>query len=225
MLNKMAKSNSVKDGFIVDVLRDDEIVEIQTGSFGALREKLGKLLVNHIVRVVYPVAVERWILRIDKDGKALSRRKSPRRGSIYSVFEELTSLHEIIRMANLRLDIAFVNEEQVWQDDGKGSWRRKHWSLADRRLLAILGCSTFETTQDYVILLPQGLPAEFTSSDLSLALSPTIGTGNSRRLAGRIARVFRQLGLIKLVGKRGRAYLYLRVDDRVFVNPTWMHTS
>ncbi len=200
------------EGYVIDLVRGEELVEIQTGSFGALREKLKTLLESHVVRVVYPVAVERWILRIDKKGKKISRRKSPRRGNIYTVFDELTGLHEAVAQANFRLEIALVREEQVWKDDGLGSWRRKHWSLADRKLLSVVGQEVFDGPSDFVRLLPERLPAEFTTADLMQALDLTNQRGNTRRLIGRMARTLRQMGVIQWVGKRSQAYLYSRFD-------------
>lgn len=196
------------DGYFIDVLRPDELVEVQTGNFSALRVKLTTLLEKHVVRVVYPVAVVRWILRIDNTGKQVSRRKSPRKGSIYVVFDELTSLHGALAHPNFRLEVALIQEEQVWRDDGLGSWRRKHWSLADRRLLSVVGREVFDQPADYVRLLPEGLPAEFTTADLFRAINIQRGSGNTRRLVGRMARALRLLGVLQMVGKRGSAFVY-----------------
>lgn len=204
------KAEQVVVGYIIDVLREGELVEVQTGSFSALRAKLEALLPHHVVRVVYPVAVERWIVRIDIDGKRISRRKSPRRGSLYQVFDELTSLHAAIAHPNFRLEVVLVHEEQVWRDDGMGSWRRKHWSLSDRGLLEVVGRHPFDCPADFARLLPESLPEEFTTTDLRQALN-LHARGDLRRLVGRMARALRTLGVIRQVGKRGSAYLYRRV--------------
>ena len=63
-----------------------EVVEIQTGSFSSLKRKLEALLPDRPVRVVHPVAVEKWITKVAKDGTTfLSRRKSPKRGTLYDL--------------------------------------------------------------------------------------------------------------------------------------------
>ena len=52
--------------FVIDLVRaDGELVEVQTGGFGPLRDKLRVLLAEHRVRIVHPVAAERRIVRID----------------------------------------------------------------------------------------------------------------------------------------------------------------
>ena len=40
------------DGSIVDIVRGELLVEIQTSNFAAIRRKLEKLIVNHPVRLV-----------------------------------------------------------------------------------------------------------------------------------------------------------------------------
>src|ERR1039458_5735276 len=68
--------------FVIDLIRaDGELVEVQTGAFGALSAKLDALLDQYRVRIVHPVAAERRIVRVDSHGEVMSVRRSPRRGS------------------------------------------------------------------------------------------------------------------------------------------------
>jgi len=55
------------DGFVIDIVRDDLLIEIQTRNFAAINSKLCKLTRSYEVRLVYPVvqgkmdcAVEGW---------------------------------------------------------------------------------------------------------------------------------------------------------------------
>ena len=73
---------AIREGYVVDLVRPDELVEFQTGNFASLRPKLTALLEHHRVRVVHPVAVERTIVRIDRDGvvresSSLARARLP----------------------------------------------------------------------------------------------------------------------------------------------------
>ena len=198
----------VVDGYLIDVLCGGELIEIQTRQFSALRRKLEDLLERHVVRVVYPVAEKRRILRIDSAGKRVSVRQSPRRGSVYEIFNELTSLHSAFTHPNFRLDVVMVHEEQVWQDDGQGSWRRRYWSQADRQLVAVAGLESFDKPADYLRLLPAGLPGDFTAKDVLLGLALKGRLQAQQRLVGRMVRSLRLLGVIEQTGKRGQAYLY-----------------
>ncbi len=69
------------DGFVVDLVRNGLLIEIQTRGFASLKRKLTQLLERHSVRIVHPVAETRWIVRLGEEGEVLSRRRSPRRGS------------------------------------------------------------------------------------------------------------------------------------------------
>src|SRR6478752_9157434 len=63
------------DGYVIDLVRaDGELVEIQTGSFSALRTKLDALLDRHRIRVVHPIPAQRRIVRVNDDGEVLSSR-------------------------------------------------------------------------------------------------------------------------------------------------------
>ncbi|MCU0484648.1 MAG: hypothetical protein MUC85_00925 [Anaerolineales bacterium] len=196
------------DGYLIDLRRESELVEIQTRHFSALRGKLEDLLERHVVRVVYPVAALRRILRIDSEGQLVSARQSPRKGQVYEVFNELTSLHAALAHPNFRLEVVLVHEEQVWQDDGQGSWRRRYWSQTDRRLVAVLGQVAFERPEDYASLLPPGLPESFTARDVLQGLELKGRAAVQQRLVGRMMKALRTLGVIEQIGKRGNAYLY-----------------
>src|SRR5215208_3427729 len=43
------------DGFVIDIVRDDLLIEIQTRNFASLKSKLTKLARSHPVRLVYPI--------------------------------------------------------------------------------------------------------------------------------------------------------------------------
>ena len=42
-------------GYLIDIERGSELIEIQTGNFSALKPKLKAILDDHLVRVVHPV--------------------------------------------------------------------------------------------------------------------------------------------------------------------------
>lgn len=186
-------------------------IEIQTRHLGAMKPKLTALLDRYAVRVVHPISQERHNIRIDADGVIGSRRKSPKRGTIYHLFPELVSLPALLLHPNLTLEVALIRDEEVWVDDGQGSWRRKRWSIHDRRLLDVIGTHTLASRADYLSLLPPDLPAVFDSGELAK------GIKQPRPLAGKMAYTLREMGILEVVGKRGRAMLYsVRADD-----PEW----
>jgi len=79
-------------GYVIDLVRaDGELVEVQTGGFSALGRKLDALLDTHRIRIVYPVASERRIVRVDRDGEIASVRRSPKKANVVDVFDKLVA--------------------------------------------------------------------------------------------------------------------------------------
>jgi hypothetical protein len=195
------------DGFLIDVVRGDELVEIQTRNFTALKSKLPILLNHHPVRLVHPIAVEKWIVHQEMEGQPpVRRRKSPRRGRLEHLFLELVRIPHLVSHPNLTIEIVLIREEELRRNDGRGSWRRKGWSIVDRRLLEIVDRVELASPADFVVFIPPDLDQPFTVRDLARSLNlPDY-------LAGKAAYCLRIMGLLELTGKRGRAILYTRLS-------------
>jgi hypothetical protein len=193
------------DGFIVDVARGDLLIEIQTGNFAAIKRKLATLTAEYPVRLVHPIAREKWIIRLAEDGHSrFSRRKSPKRGGVEHVFEELVHIPKLLSSPNFSLDVLLIQEEEVRRYDGRRAWRRRGWVTHERRLLEVVYQRLFETVADVALLVPTTLPDPFTTADLAAAV------GRRRRLARKMAYCLREMGALAPVGKQGNAILYTR---------------
>jgi hypothetical protein len=195
------------DGYVVDIVRDGLLIEIQTRNFSALKAKLPRLVERHAVRLVYPIAQEKWIVRLAADGKdPLSRRKSPRRAVMEHLFLELVRIPALACHPNFSLEVLLTKEEELWRDDGRGSWRRKGWSIADRRLVEVVQSTLLNGPEDFRALLPATLPQPFTTRDLAKAI------GQPAYLARKMAYCLRNMGVIETAGKHGRSWLYLETS-------------
>ena len=193
------------DGFIIDIVRDGLLIEIQTTGLASLKRKLCALVDDHHVRLVYPIPREKWIVKLaEDDHSAPSRRKSPKRGKIEDLFGELVSFPKLLAHPNFALDALLIQEEEIRRYDGKRGWRRRGWVTQERRLLQVVDQRRFSTPGDLGELLPLDLGEPFTTSDLARAIA------RPRRLAQRMAYCLREMGEIKAVGKQGNAILYTR---------------
>jgi len=191
------------DGYWIDVVDGEQLVEIQTRNFSRLKDKLAVLLEQHPVRLVHPIAREKWIVTLNGSSVAeITRRKSPRRGRLEDVFQELVGLPDLLAHPNFSLEVLLVKEEEVRRADGRGSWRRKGVSIIDRRLVEVIHQQLFTRPDDLRSLLPDDLPQPFTNQDLARRL------GIPERLAGRMTYCLRKLHIIEQTGKRGRAGLH-----------------
>ena len=188
--------------YVIDLVRDDLLIEIQTRHLYALRPKLRRLLDDgRRIHLVHPLPAERWIVREDAAGRRISRRKSPKCAAVHDIFTELVRLPDLAAHPNLTLEVLLIQEEQVWRDDGQGSWRRGRWSLVDRRLVGVRGAAVFGAPADYLVLLPS-LPELFTNADLAQT-----GGWNSH-LAAKATYSLQRMGLLESPGKQGRRNLY-----------------
>jgi hypothetical protein len=190
------------DGFVIDIVRGEQLIEIQTRHFGAMKRKLGRLLDHHPVLLLHPIAQEKWIVRETAVGAPISRRKSPKKGQALDLFSELMRIPHLLPHPNLVVGALLTRQEEVWRDDGQGSWRRKGWSLHDHRLLEVVGLHTFATPAELLTLLPPTLPQPFTNRHLA-QLSKI-----QPNLAQRISYTLARCGVVEQVGKEGRSNLY-----------------
>ena len=191
------------DGFVVDVVRADELIEIQTRGFSRMGRKLDRLLDGHRVRVVHPVAAEKWICRASRDGNVLSRRRSPKRGIPADVCAELVSFPTLLSHPHFTLEIVLVAEEEVRQRRPE-VWRRKGWALAERRLIEVRERVALREPGDLLALLPQDLEDPFTTADLGARL------GRPPRLARAVAYCLREAGVVRSVGRARDGIRYRR---------------
>jgi len=195
------------DRFVIDLVRDGLLIEIQTRGFSSMKRKVTDLLdLGHAVRIVHPIAIDRWIVKVDDAGEVIGRRRSPRHGAPTDVFAELVSFPNLIGHPHLGIDLVMTEEEEVRVHTPGKSWRRNGWSVVERRLIEVTDTHVLSAMEDYARLLPVGLPDPFTTADLAASLA------RPRRSAQQMTYCLRETGLITMVGKAGNAILYSRAS-------------
>ena len=193
------------DRFVIDIARsvgpDQLLIEIQTGSFGAMGRKLDHLLPEHRILLVHPIAVTSYLVRGDA-----KPRRSPKRGSIYNVFGQLVSIPTLLDHPNLTLDIVLVNVDKVQEHDPKARRGRGGYRAVDRQLREVVETHRFETPSDLRTLVPDGLPEIFTTADLANR------GGFARPVAQQMAYCFRALGFFEELDRTRAGYQYQLVN-------------
>ncbi len=191
-------------GFVIDVVRGEQLIEIQTRNFTSIRQKLKTLLKHYRVHLLHPVTFEKWIVQVDhhRVGQVLSRRKSPVKGQLTDLFAELVRIPELVKHPNFSLEILLTREEEVRCQDGKGSWRRRRTSVLDRRLLEVVNTHRFTDITDFLQFLPSTLPIPFSNKCLAAA------NGLPLYRCRQLTYCLRKMELIVQVGKRGNELLY-----------------
>ena len=201
-------------GFHIDIVRRNLLIEIQTANFSSLKRKLTRLLETHPLRLVYPIAREKWIVRLAADGKTrLGRRKSPKRGHLSHLFLELVRIPDLIMNPNFSLEVLLIQEEETRCADGAGSRRRKGLSLVDRCLIEVLSRHLFTEPLDFLSLMPPDLKEPYSTRELAESL------GQPRWIAQKITYCLRSMGVLEIAGKNGNALLYSTLNPIGVSNP------
>jgi hypothetical protein len=203
----------VCEGFRIDAVRNGELIEIQHGSLAAIRDKIRKLLVRHRVRVVKPIVANKLLVKLEgRGGSELARRRSPKRGTMLDLFDELVYFTRVFPHELLTIEALLVNVEEL-RYPGRGKRRRRRrrgeeFQIEDQRLVEIVAAQSFASAHDLWRLLPRRLPAKFHTAHLAERLAAP------RWTAQRIAYCLRETGAVELVGKQGNALLYCKSPRR-----------
>jgi hypothetical protein len=189
----------------IDVVADGRLVEIQLGSLAAIRDKVRTLVEDHRVLVVKPIVVQKVLIkRASKNGPVTHRRKSPKRGAILDLFDELVHFTRAFPHERLTLEVPLTDIEE-WRYPGhrrRRRWRRDDYQVEDQKLIAVHETYRFETGADLARLIRCPLPRRFHTGHLAESL------GVHRWTAQRIAYCLRRMGAVCEVGKQGNALLY-----------------
>jgi hypothetical protein len=200
-----AQTEVVLDKFRIDAVCGELLIEIQHGSLSAIRDKIRRLLLSHPVLVVKPIVARKTLIKQHAaEGKVLSRRMSPKRGTLLDIFEELVYFTRVFPHPGLTLEIVLVEVEE-WRYPGHGRrrrWRRNDQVVADQKLLSVGQSIRLREAADLIRLLPETLPKQFHTGHLAEQL------GIRRPLAQRIAYCLREMKTVEQVGKQGNSLLY-----------------
>jgi hypothetical protein len=188
--------------FVIDLVRaDGELVEVQTGGFGALGRKLDALLDEHRVRIVHPIAAERRIVRVDEHGEVLAARRSPKRATAIEVFDKLVAFPSLLSHPHLTIEVLLLREDHIRRPQPTVT-RGRTRDPGERRLVDVLDRIALRTPEDVLEALP-ALPRQpFTTRELAASL----GCGSV--LAQRTLYCLRSIGIVERAGKRGHAPLH-----------------
>jgi hypothetical protein len=191
------------DRYVIDVVRNDLLIEIQTRGFSSMKKKLTRLLeLGHRVRIIHPIPETKTIVRLGDDGEILGRRRSPKRGSPLDIFGELVSIPTLAVDPKLEIVLVLTCEDEYRKHEENRAWRRHGWVVQERRLVEVLDVIEIVDPVDLIELLPADLPEIFTTAEIAAAAHCP------RRVAQQAAYCLRNMGAAEIVGKEGRANEY-----------------
>ena len=190
------------NGKICDAYRDGMIYEIQTGNFTHLKDKLGCFLTDHRVTVVYPLTVDRRIVRFDPvTSEVLSGRTSSKHGKRTDILPELYAIREFINDENLTIMIAFMRCTDI--RPVKADNRPEKKSAFITCPTELLFFESYSGADDIKALSPGMAPGTYGAKDVRAALGIRGGPDSWRAL-----KMLLYTGYLKEAGKEGKAVKY-----------------
>lgn len=191
------------ENFVADILRDGEIIEIQTRAFQALRRKLDTFLQQYQVTIVYPIVRTKWLYWIDEEtGEITKKRKSPKKGTIYDAIPELYKIKPYLPNPNLHLCLVLIDAEEYRLLNGWSQDRKKGSTRYDRIPTQLVDEFFIGSLADYQCLIPEGLPSDYTSRDFAKAARIPLSYAQTT------LTILHHIGLVHRTGKAGRSYTY-----------------
>ncbi len=196
--------HEVKVGrYHADILTEDEIIEIQTRSFNALRKKLPHLLEVKTVRLVYPLVNYKYLVWIDNEtGELTKRRRSPKVGRPIDCFYELYKIKPLLTDKRLKITIVVLDVLEYRNLDGYSENKKKGSSRNERIPEKFINTIEINHPSQYKQFLPDDLPEQFTSKDLQKKVK------GSLRNVRTALNVLNHVGTIERVGKQGNSIIY-----------------
>ena len=204
--------------YVADVLTPDgSVIEIQTANLSSLKDKIAFFLSQgRRVKVVYPLPTSKTIETHDQMTGKTTRRKSPVKKTIFSLFKELTGLTACLLDERLTIEVveAQITEERVKLADtvqSQNNRRRvkKDWLKTGKRLDTLGAHFVFCGRASYERFLPKGLAPVFCKSDfytLLCAQNPAVKIKKDD--ASVMLWVLEKLLLVQCTGKSGTRKLY-----------------
>lgn len=195
------------ESYVADIFAEGEIIEIQTRQFDKMRGKLSAFLPLYPVTIVYPIPREKWIIWIDEDSGELSgKRKSPLKGSPYTVFPELYKIKSFLKDPHLRFRLVLLDMEEYKLLNGRGKNRKIKASRFDRIPTELVREVEIERPEDFLQFVPPELEGQFTTKDFAKAARI------SQTLAQVTLNILYHMEAVARVGKKGNLYLYEASD-------------
>ncbi|MDY6328179.1 MAG: hypothetical protein SPL51_01710 [Lachnospiraceae bacterium] len=191
------------NGYVADIYRDGNIIEIQTANFNKLRNKLDVFLNDYQVTVVYPMPYIKWLCWLDEEtGYIGPKRKSPKKGNPYEAFYQLYKIKSYLTNPNIRIKIVMMNMEEIRLLNGWSKDKKKGSSRFDRIPTEIVEEIDLYSLEDYMQMVLIELAETFCSKDYAKAAHLSIG------MAQTALNILTYTGTVKRIGKRGNEILY-----------------
>lgn len=193
------------NGYIADIRREDCITEIETSGFSGLKPKLRAYLPQYKVTLVYPLEAKRYVSWIDPETQEISKRRlSPKKSNAYDALFEMVRILPFVKDNNLTVLAPLIEVDEYRLLNGWSYDRKKGSNRYERVPVDLFDILTFHDDGDYRRWIPENCVDDFTVLDFSK------GAKIADRTARAVIKVLEARGVLKNIGKIGRAFHFMR---------------
>lgn len=190
-------------GRVADVLNESGVIEIQTRAMEKMNPKLSVFLHSAKVTLVIPLAKTKSVTWVDTENGSLSKaRKSPRGEGIFDALFEMSKIKEHLFSENLTVKLLFLDVSEYRYLNGYGASKKRGARRLDRIPNAIISELDVNCAHDVFLALKDALPTDFTAKTFAAL------TKKGSRKNYYILKLLLDIGVVKLIGKEGRAHVY-----------------
>ncbi len=189
--------------YIADIINEDGVLEIQTGSFTGLKRKLECFLPVTNVTIVCPVVHHKWISWLQPEtGEIVSKRKSPKAGLASDACYQLCSILPYLTNPKLTICLPLVDVEEYRALDDRSKSRKRTSHRIEQIPVKLVGEVLLHSQRDYLRLVPELPDGTFTAVSLASALNRSV------KRTRPLITVLETVGAVRRAGKEGRRILY-----------------
>ena len=192
-------------GFVADIVGENGIIEIQTRSLYGMNKKLDAFLQCCNVTVVYPIVNTKKIIWTESQtGEVKITRVGGRKKNIFDALHEIYHVRKYI--GNPRFSICLVLLEADDYRIQKNKSKSRRHCICDRVPTKIVDEIYLNSVSDYLMFLPNGLPSEFTTADVSKIGKMPLSSAQS------LMYFLHEANLAQRIGKIKNSYVYKLSD-------------
>ncbi len=193
-------------GFIADIKKGDQIIEIETSGFTGLREKLEAYLPTCQVTLVYPMTAVRYLSWIDPTtGDISPKRRSPKKETIADLLFECIYILDYLDHPNLTIVGMCLEMQEYRLLDGWSRDKKKGSHRYERIPVDLLDIITLHGREAYAAQIPPSCQENFTMKEFCAAM------GTNQYVGRAIMKIYKKLSLLEESGKIGRCLTYSRI--------------
>ena len=216
--------------WICDILDENKnVIEIQTSNLSALTEKALYILeTGRKLKIVHPIAENKWIELYGSNGELLHRKKSPKKATIYDSLRGMTKICPLFLQENCELELLYCDisemrrkTEGLSQNQTNSRRHLRDWLPMGKRLEKISRKEKFSKKEDWEKLIPESLrqkdekgkfPA-FRAVDFKREMAKEKGAKSSR-WAPLLIWILVKMQIVEITEVKGRSKIYeLKVES------------